>query len=78
MSNQVNTDLLERTAEMIDYFEGKLPAKELERLLDLQDYEALYYSEKLARAEYNRQQNIKPVLDFTLKDEDEVLETMPF
>lgn len=42
MSDLVNAQLFERAAEMIDYFEGKLPAKAIEQALDNQDLEALY------------------------------------
>jgi len=41
MSNQVNTDLLERAAICVDYFEGKLPAKLIEQDIDAHDYDSL-------------------------------------
>jgi hypothetical protein len=41
MSNQVNTNLLERASACIDYFERKLPAQIIEADLDRNDLEAL-------------------------------------
>lgn len=41
MSNNNNTDLLERAAICVDYFEGKLPAILIERDLDNNDLEEL-------------------------------------
>ena len=43
MSNLVNTELFERAAEMVTYFEGKLPAKVIEQDLKHNDLEALRY-----------------------------------
>lgn len=37
MSNNVNTELLDRAAEMVDYFEGKLPATLIRNALDEND-----------------------------------------
>lgn len=42
MEDEVNTELFERAAEMITYFEGKLPAQVLEADLASNDLEALY------------------------------------
>lgn len=42
MSNQVNTELLERAAAMCDYFENKQPAFIIERDLAREDLDALY------------------------------------
>lgn len=41
MSNQVNDEWMERAAEMITYFEGKLPAQVIERDLENHDWESL-------------------------------------
>ena len=41
MSNQTNDILFERAAEMIDYFQGKLPARLIEQDLEHDDLEAL-------------------------------------
>jgi hypothetical protein len=42
MSNPINDLLFGRAAEMIDYFEGKLPAKLIEKDLELNDLDSLY------------------------------------
>ena len=42
MSTEVNTQLMERAASMIDYFEGKLPAELIEKDLELNDLDSLY------------------------------------
>lgn len=49
MSNQVNTELLERAAVQIDYWEGTLIAKSLRRDIETNDLEQLKYD--LAKAE---------------------------
>lgn len=41
MSTQVNTQLLERAADCIDYFDGKMPAKLIEKDLETNDLESL-------------------------------------
>tara|TARA_R110000868_G_scaffold376886_2_gene642118 strand:+ start:253 stop:492 length:240 start_codon:yes stop_codon:yes gene_type:complete len=41
MSNQVNTNLLERASVCMDYFESKLPAQIIEADLKRNDLEAL-------------------------------------
>lgn len=43
MSDTVNTELFERAAEAIDYFEGKLPAQLIEKDLERNDLEQLRY-----------------------------------
>lgn len=56
MSNQINAQLFERAAEMIDFFEGKLPAQVIEQDLASNDLEALYQHVTLAEAEASRQE----------------------
>ena len=73
MSNYTNDDLFERVADMMDYFEGKQPAKQLQRALDSEDWDALYWTEKQARAEYNHKLGIREPIDFTIYDEDEAM-----
>lgn len=41
VSNLVNIELMESAAELIDYFEGKLPAELLERDIQNNDLETL-------------------------------------
>lgn len=41
MSNSINTELLERAAECITYFEGKQPALLIERAMVREDLEAV-------------------------------------
>jgi len=43
MSNQVNTELLERAADMVGYFESKLPATLIQQALDSGDLEQVHY-----------------------------------
>jgi hypothetical protein len=42
MSTEANTILMERAADMIDLWEGKMPAKLIEKALDENDLDALY------------------------------------
>jgi hypothetical protein len=42
MSNEINEQLMERAASMIDYYEGKLPAQMIELDLERNDLDALY------------------------------------
>jgi hypothetical protein len=56
VSNQVNTDLFERAAEMIDEFEGKLPAQLIEQDLERNDLISLYNHVNQAEAEMSRQE----------------------
>ncbi len=41
MSTQVNTNLLERAADCVDHFDGKMPAKLIEKDLETNDLESL-------------------------------------
>lgn len=41
MSNQINTNLLERAAEMVDQWEGTIIAREIEADLERNDLEGL-------------------------------------
>lgn len=56
MSHSVNTSLFERAAEMITYFEGKLPAQVLEQDLDNNDLGALFAHTIEAESEAARQE----------------------
>lgn len=57
MSTEVNTQLMERAASMIDYFEGKLPAELIEKDLELNDLDSLYKHVHEAEAEASRQEH---------------------
>jgi hypothetical protein len=57
MSNNVNTGLLERASEMIDYFESKLPAQLIEADLASNDLEALHGHVLQAEAEASCQEH---------------------
>ena len=52
MSNQVNTELLERAADMVEYFESKLPATLIQQALDSGDLDMVrkYVAEAEAMA----------------------------
>jgi len=52
MSNQVNTELLERAADMVEYFESKLPAQLIQKALDSGDLDMVrqYVAEAEAMA----------------------------
>lgn len=50
MSNLANTELLESAAELIDYFEDKLPAKVIEKDIAGNDMDALAAHVREARA----------------------------
>lgn len=57
MSNNVNTNLLERAADLIDYWEGTVHARVLERDIDANDLEALKYHVSQAEAEMQMQED---------------------
>jgi len=57
MSNQVNTDLLERVAELMEYWEGTMHAKLLQQALDSNDLEQLNYIANLAEKEMRLQED---------------------
>lgn len=50
MSNDTNSELMERALTAIGYFEGKLPAQIIEKDLEDGDLEALLYHVKQAEA----------------------------
>ncbi len=50
MSTQVNTNLFERAALMVDYFQDKLPAQLIEADLERNDLQALDYHVTAAEA----------------------------
>jgi hypothetical protein len=56
MSVEVNTELLERAADMITMFEGKLIAQTLENDLGRQDFDALLAHTLEAEAMASRQE----------------------
>lgn len=56
MSNLVNDELFNRAAEMIDYFEGKLPAQLIEQALGSNDLDSLRKYVLEAEAEASRQE----------------------
>lgn len=60
MSNEVNTRLLERASEMIDYWEGTMHARILERDIASNDLEALQYHVAQAEAECSREEHPIP------------------
>lgn len=49
MSNQTNSLLIEEALDLVDYFEGKLPAKLIRQDLQNHDLESLQYHVKQAR-----------------------------
>lgn len=56
MSNQTNDQLLDRAAEMVDYFESKLPAQLILKALDSNDLELVRKYTLEAEAEASRQE----------------------
>lgn len=56
MSHTTNTELLERAAYCIDYFEGKLPAQLIETALDNNDLEMVAAHVAVAESEINDQE----------------------
>lgn len=56
MSNNVNTNLLERAQEAIEYFEGTTTAKILRMHLEDNDLESLHHAVKQAEGEIFRQE----------------------
>ena len=57
MSNNVNTELLERAADMIDYWAGTLHERILTRDIDSNDLEALAYHVAQSEAEMRLQED---------------------
>jgi hypothetical protein len=56
MSHNINIELLERAAEMVDYFVDKLPAQLIERDMEANDLESLAVHVAQAEAEASRQE----------------------
>lgn len=56
MSNQVNDTILDRAQEMVEYFEGKLPAKLILDALDKNDLYLVMEQTLKAEAEASRQE----------------------
>lgn len=56
MSNNVNTDLLERAAEMVAFWEGNKIADEVQSALDSNDLELVWQVVTSAEAEAARQE----------------------
>lgn len=56
MSTDANVQLLERASEMVTYFEGKLPAKLIEKALEENDLEQLHKYVIEAEATASRQE----------------------
>lgn len=56
MSTAVNTELFERAEEMIDYFEGKVPAKIIEQDLKDNNLESLQLHVSEAEAMASQQE----------------------
>ena len=56
MSNNSNTELLERAAEMVEFWEGTLIADEVRRALNSNDLELVWQVVTSAEAEASRQE----------------------
>lgn len=56
MSEQSNVELLERAAEMIDYFEGTVVAKVIEKNMEDNDLDALAANVNKAEAEASQEE----------------------
>lgn len=56
MSNNINTELLERASDMIDYWEGTLHAELIEYAIDINDLELVHDYVLKAEAEASRQE----------------------
>lgn len=56
MSVDTNTELLERAAEMIDYWEGTLHARLIEADIDSGDLESLRYHVTVAEGQASQQE----------------------
>ena len=56
MSNQANTNLLERAAEACNYFEGTIVEKAIHNNLNRGDMEMVQYLVQEAEAEMSRQE----------------------
>jgi hypothetical protein len=61
MSNQANTDLLERVEELMEYWEGTLHEKLLRQALDSNDLEQLAYIARQAENEMRLQEDYPDV-----------------
>lgn len=56
MSNNANDEILDRAAEMIDYWEGTLHAELIRADLDSGDLDKVRYDTQMAEAEASRQE----------------------
>lgn len=57
MSNQLNTELIERVQELCEYWAGTMHERVLQRDLDTDDFEALKYHADQAQAEMRLQED---------------------
>ena len=62
MSVEHNIKLLEEASELIDYFVGTQYAKQMELMIELQDYDQLYELVRTSRYEMLRQE-FRPDVD---------------
>lgn len=65
MSNEINTELLERAATQIDYWQGTMHARVIERDIETNDLEALRYHVDQAEREMYAQETFHPVHGFS-------------
>lgn len=63
MSNQVNTELFERAADLMDYWAGTMHERLIQRDLDSDDLEALKYHVDVAWKEMQLQEDEKEQTD---------------
>lgn len=56
MSDLINTELLERASEVMDYFEGKVLAEVIEKDLDTNDLSALVAHVAIGEAQMAQQE----------------------
>lgn len=63
MSNQVNTELIERVQELCDYWSGTMHERLLQRDLDADDLEALKYHADIAWREMKLQEDEAGIYD---------------
>ncbi len=72
MSNNVNTDILERASEMVEFWEGTVNAELIKMALDSNDLEQVRISTVNAEADASRQvmngYNVLPSNDVTTEN----------
>lgn len=56
MSHSSNTNLMERAADMVDFWQGTVIAKTIERDLDVQDFDALLLHITLAEGQASQEE----------------------